>query len=167
MGPAFPGAASETEDSLEHRDATFDPGPKASQLPVDSTGTRHLFDLQPPFLGEGDVPDALVLRPLQVGLGGEAPIEAGLSRPAAIKVELTLEPGLELSGIVGVPPHDLEIQNQAGDAPGQVQLVPEDCFPPFLLDDVGVLLSGIDDADGKRVGRDSLGSLQIPIKYIV
>ena len=56
------------------------------------------------------------------------------------KVVLTLDPGLELSGIVEVPPHDLEIQNQAGNAPGQVQLVPEDRFPPFLLDDVGVLL---------------------------
>ena len=139
MGPTFPGAASKTEDSLENRDATFDPGSKASQLPVDPTGTRHLFDLQPPFLGEGDVSDALVFGLLQVGLGGEAPIEAGLSRPAAVKVVLARDPGLELSGIVGVPPHDLEIQNQAGDAPGQVQLVPEDRFPPFLLDDVGVL----------------------------
>ena len=98
------------------------------------------MNLRPAFLGEGDVPDALVLRPLQVGLGGEAPIEAVLSRPAAVKVVLALEPGLELSGIVGVPPHDLEIQNQDGDAPGKVQLVSEDRFPPFPLDDVGVLL---------------------------
>ena len=124
---------------------SFDPGPKASQLPVDSTGPRHIFDLQPPFLGEGDVSDALVLRPLQVGLGGEVPIEAGLSRPAAVKVVLALEPGLELSGIVGVSPHNLEIQNQAGDAPGQVQLVPENRLPPFLLDDVGVLLEHRED----------------------
>ena len=140
MGPAFPGAASETEDSLEHRDATFDPGPKASQLSVDPTGPRHILNLQPPFLGEGDVSDALVLRPLQVGLGGEALIEAGLSRPAAVKVLLTLEPGLELSGIVEVPPRDPKIQNQSRDAPGEVQLVSEDRLPPFLLDDIGVLL---------------------------
>ena len=124
---------------------SFDPGPKASQLPVDPTGTRHLLKLQPAFLGEGDVSDALVLRPLQVGLGGEAPIEACLSRPATVKVVLTLEPELELSGIVGVPPHDLEIQNQSGDAPGQVQLVLENRLPPFLLDDVGVLLEHRED----------------------
>ena len=110
---------------------SFDPGPKASQLPVDPTETHHLFALHPPILGKDNVPDALVFGPLQVCLGGEARIEAGLSRPAAVKVVLALDPGLELSGIVGVPPHDLEIQNQAGDAPGQVQLVPEDRFPPL------------------------------------
>lgn len=50
MGPAFPGATAETEDALEHRDATFDPGAKASQLPVDSTQAHHLANLQPAFL---------------------------------------------------------------------------------------------------------------------
>ena len=104
VGPALPGAASQTEDSLEHRDPTFDPGPKASQLPIDPTGTRHLLNLQPAFLGEGDVSDALVFGPLQVGLGGEASIEADLSRPAAVEVVLTLEPGLGLSDIVGGSP---------------------------------------------------------------
>ena len=73
MGQAFPGAASKTEDSLEPRDPTFDPGPKASQLPVDPTGTRHLLNLQPAFLSEGDVSDALALGPPQVALEAKHP----------------------------------------------------------------------------------------------
>ena len=89
-----------------------------SQLLVDSIETRYIFDLQPPFLGEGDVSDTLVFGTLQVGLGGEAPIEAGLSRSATVQVVLALDPGLELIGIVGVSPHDLKIKNQSGDATG-------------------------------------------------
>ena len=60
VGPALPGAASDSEDSLEPRDATFDAGPESSQLPVDPTGAHHLRDLQSAFLGKSDVLDPLL-----------------------------------------------------------------------------------------------------------
>ena len=63
VGPAFPGAASDSEDSSAPRDAAFDAGPKVSQFPVHSTGAHHLIDLQPAFLGRGDILDPLLLGP--------------------------------------------------------------------------------------------------------
>ena len=42
-----------TRLSIEMR--TFDAGPETPQLPVDSTGARHLRDLQSAFLGERDI----------------------------------------------------------------------------------------------------------------
>ena len=69
---------------------TFDAGPKTPQLPVHPTGAHHLIDLQPAFLGEGDVLDAVLFGPLQIVAAGEAPIAADLSRPASVEVELAL-----------------------------------------------------------------------------
>ena len=153
MRPAFPGAASDSEDSLEHRDAAFDAGPETSQLPVHPTGAHHLIDLQPAFLGEGDVLDALLLGPLQIAAAGKASIAADLSRPTAVEIMLALEPGLKLISIIGVASHQLTIQHQAGAAAGQKQLVPKDRFPAPLFDDVGVLFK---QRDHLLAGRNRL-----------
>ena len=148
--PALPGAATEAEDSLEHRDTTFDTGPETSQLPVDPTGAHHLIDLQSAFLGKGDILDPLLLGPGEIGATGKTSVATDLSRPAAVQILLAPEPGLELSGVVGVPPNHFGIQNQAGDSSGHEQLVSEDGIPTLLLDDVGVLLEQGKDLLGGR-----------------
>ena len=163
VGPALPGAASESEHSLEPRDAPFDAGPEASQLPVDPTGAHHLRDLQSAFLGKGDILDALLFGPLQIGAAGKASVTTDLSRPTAVQIILAPHPGLELTGIVRVPPHHLSIQHQAGDAAGQKQLVPKDRFPALLFDDVGVLLKQGEDFLG---GRNRLSPQHPPLGLV-
>ncbi len=94
--PALPGVASDAEDSLQHHDGAFDTGPEASQLPIDSTAAHHLVNHQPVFLGGGDILDALLLGPLQIGVAGKATIEAGVSGPATVNVKLALSAGAAL-----------------------------------------------------------------------
>ena len=119
VGPAFPGAASGSEDPLEPRDAALDAGPETAQLAVDPRRAHHLRDLQPAFLGKNDILDPLLLGPGQIRAAGKAAVATDLSRPATVQIMLALEPGLELSGIVGVSSHDLRIQHQAGGAASQ------------------------------------------------
>ena len=117
--PALPGAASETEDSLERRDTALNAGPKPEQLPVNPTGAHHLIDLQLAILGHGDVSDALRLGPLQIAAAGKTPISTDLLRPTAVQIVLALDARLKLISIYEVSPHHLSIQHQAGDATGQ------------------------------------------------
>ena len=138
---------------LSHEVRTFGAGPKAPQFPVHPTGAHHLIALQPAFLGKGDILDPLLLGPGQIGATGKTSVATDLSRPAVIEIILALEPRPELSGIVGVPPHHLTIQHQAGGASRQKHLVPKDRFPALLFDDVRVRLKQGEDL---LVGRNLL-----------
>ena len=71
--PAFPVAAVQPEDALEHRDTAFDAGPKAAQLFVYPAGGDHRFDRESALFGQGQVPS-----------GCKAPVLAGLTRIRAV-----------------------------------------------------------------------------------
>ena len=143
--PAFPGAAVCSKDPLEHRDAALDSRPKPSQLSIHPVGAHHIGDLQLPLLGKRDIFDPLLLGPLEIRLGGESAIQAGLERIESVVLEMASEHRFHLGLIGWIPSHHASVQDQRAPATGQIHLVAKESLPPAGANDVAMLLKDGDD----------------------
>jgi hypothetical protein len=111
---ASPGAAFQTEATLQERDPAFDGGTEVPEPPVDPLALGHVEHFQAPLLRETHVPDPRGLGVPQIGLGGVAAIEGRLPWDLAIDLLLPLDHASGECGVRRVAVLDHPIQDESG-----------------------------------------------------
>jgi hypothetical protein len=112
---------------------------------------------------EGDVLDAEFLRALDVGLGSEAAVEAGLSGRFAERCDVPLEESLDQSGVGWVTCLDHAVEDERGGASQERDLVAVADVAAALHDDVGVRL---EDRDDLLAGGHGLAAEHAPPRLV-